>query len=135
MPVPRRQHAFHALGRHLQPAELHWCGQPPACRRPGRRPPHRPAASLAVKHCVKVRTQRSYRESSGTVIVSGADLVSEIAPHVPLRTLFYLQGSLAPDLPAERCVAVTQAVMLKITGLESIALGALAAEASTLQQT
>ena len=100
---------------------------PPPTRLPA--PPlTRPPALPAVKHCVKVRTQRSYRDASGTVIVNGADLVTEVAPHVALRTLFYLQGAPPPELAADRCVAVTETVMRKITGLESTGPGTLAAE-------
>jgi TrmH family RNA methyltransferase len=62
------------------------------------------------------------------VIVNGADLVTEVAPHVALRTLFYLQGAPPPELAADRCVAVTETVMRKITGLESTGPGTLAAE-------
>lgn len=90
--------------------------------------PPAPLTLHAVKHCVKVRTQRPYREASGTVIVAGADLLTELAPHVQVLTLFHLHSSPPPDLDADRIVAVTDAVMRKITGLESVGAGAVASE-------
>jgi RNA methyltransferase, TrmH family len=84
----------------------------------------------AVKHCVKLRTQRGYRESNQSVVLSGADLVRELA-HVEFLILFHIKGT--PPPPAAmasgaRLVAVTEGVMQKITGLESVSPTTLAAE-------
>ncbi|GAB4814944.1 hypothetical protein N2152v2_001990 [Parachlorella kessleri] len=81
-----------------------------------------------VKHCVRVRQNSKYREEEGTVIISGADLVSEVAQCASVEVLFVVQGSLVPDLPAQRVVHVTPAVMQKLTGLESVSPSTLAAE-------
>ena len=51
---------------------------------------------LQVKHCVKVRQNSKYREEEGTVIISGADLVSEVALCASVKVLFVTQGSLVP---------------------------------------
>ena len=53
----------------------------------------------------------------------------EVAPLAPLRALFFLRGDAPPPLRAARAVAVTEGVMRKLAGLESVAPGALAAEA------
>ncbi len=83
----------------------------------------------AVKHCVKVRSSPAYRRDAGSVLVVGEGLVREVAPLAPLRALFFLRGDAPPPLRAARAVAVTEGVMRKLAGLESVAPGALAAEA------
>lgn len=90
----------------------------------------RPSCSVpAVKHCVKLRTQRGYREEHQAVILTGADLVEELPPTVEMLTLFFIKdedSSLAQ--PSTRRIAVSTAVMAKITGLETVAPTTLAAE-------
>ena len=84
----------------------------------------------AVKHCVKLRTQRSYRESNQSVVLSGADLVRELA-HVEFLSLFHMKGTPLPPAAVTngaRVIAVTEGVMSKITGLESVGASTLAAE-------
>ncbi len=85
---------------------------------------------LAVKHCVKLRSQRGYRESNQSVVLSGADLVRELA-HVEFLILFHIKGTSPPTsamASGARLVAVTEGVMQKITGLESVSPTTLAAE-------
>jgi TrmH family RNA methyltransferase len=85
---------------------------------------------FAVKHCVKLRTQRGYRESNQSVVLSGADLVRELA-HVEFLILFHIKGTSPPPAAmasGARLVAVTEGVMQKITGLESVSPTTLAAE-------
>ena len=36
-----------------------------------------------VKHCVKLRTQKSYRDASRTALLTGADLVAELQGTIP----------------------------------------------------
>ena len=86
--------------------------------------------TFAVKHCVKLRTQRGYRAANQSVILSGADLIRELA-HVEFLFVFHIKGSPPPPTTATsgaRVIAVTEVVMQKITGLESVGPATLAAE-------
>jgi RNA methyltransferase, TrmH family len=85
---------------------------------------------IAVKHCVKLRSHRAYRRDNHATILSGNDLLLELDACIDPRTLFFLKGQ---DVPVNlrhypRIVAVSEGVMAKITGLESIASNAFAAE-------
>ncbi|KAL4423968.1 hypothetical protein ABPG75_001269 [Micractinium tetrahymenae] len=83
----------------------------------------------AVKHCVKLRTSGSYRRQAGSVLLVGQDLVLEVAAcGAAVTALVGLDGMPLPDIPAQRYVAVSEAVMAKLAGLESVSRGALAAE-------
>ncbi|EFN55529.1 hypothetical protein CHLNCDRAFT_133965 [Chlorella variabilis] len=86
----------------------------------------------AVKHCVKLRESSKYRREVGAALVSGADLVVELAPYcAPYRALVGLEEAQLPDgIAAERYVTATAPVMQKIAGLGSVGAGALAAEAA-----
>ena len=107
--------------------------------------PPRPPSSLtttnndkikhAVKHCVKIRTQRSYREANQSVILTGTDLLEELAPagHIDIATLFHIKTHPPPSFlssTSSRIIAVSEQVMSKITGLESVHPSTLAAEIS-----
>lgn len=83
----------------------------------------------AVKHCVKLRTSGSYRRQTGSVLVVGQDLVQEVAAGgADVAALVGLDGAPLPDIPAQRCVYVSEPVMAKLAGLESVSRGAVAAE-------
>lgn len=59
-----------------------------------------------VKHCVKVRQKKGYREEEGTVILSGSDLVEEVAEHgASIKVLFVTQGA---DIPGKRFPSCSQ---------------------------
>lgn len=55
-------------------------------------PPVSPCA--AVKHCNRLRTDRSYRDAAGTALLIGADLIQEVAayerPDGPIQILSLL---------------------------------------------
>jgi hypothetical protein len=53
---------------------------------------------LAVKHCVKLRESGKYRQEVGSALISGADLVAEVAAlsGAPLRALVGLDGAQMP---------------------------------------
>lgn len=70
-----------------------------------------------VKHLVKLREERKYREEYGSVLIAGYKLVREIAAHCPPKKWFVTQQDEACS-SGEICV-VTPAVMKKITGLPS----------------
>eukprot|EP00873_Tetraselmis_striata_P023306 jgi/Tetstr1/443570/TSEL_031571.t1 len=82
-----------------------------------------------VKHCVKLRSNRSYRETMGRVMVTGVAPISEIAdsassgPPVQVRMLFMAEWAEIDGVPgvvADQTIFVTQGVMRKLTGLESV---------------
>jgi TrmH family RNA methyltransferase len=66
-----------------------------------------------VKHCVKLRTNRSYRSAEKKVLIVGENLVKEL----PLLTI-YAVNNVPTGLKAEKSYLVTDAIMKKITGLE-----------------
>ena len=60
---------------------------------------HAPPACLhAVKHCVKLRESGKYRQEVGSALISGADLVAEVAAlsGAPLRALVGLDDAQMP---------------------------------------
>ena len=66
-----------------------------------------------VKHLVKLRTNKNYRNSEKRVLIVGENLVNEIYP----INLFTVQNSFS-NINAEKHYIVTDAIMKKITGLE-----------------
>lgn len=93
-------------------------------------------ALIAVKHCVKLRSTRSYRSEHNATILSGNDLVTELARDVDILTLFVLKDSPVATRKthsnivdsAQRVFAVSEGVMAKICGLESVSQSMMAAE-------
>src|ERR1700722_14523788 len=68
-----------------------------------------------VRHSVKLRENRGYREEHGSVIVAGLKLIREIATQTPARKIFVENGfeiSFKGEIHQ-----VTHAVLKKITGL------------------
>ena len=70
-----------------------------------------------VLHWAKLLRERSYREQSGSVLVSGEKLVRELAGDAPLKCLITLDE--CPEIAAADRFLVTASIMKKITGLES----------------
>jgi RNA methyltransferase, TrmH family len=68
-----------------------------------------------VKHLVKLRENKKYRENQGTVLVTGHKLVKEISLFSPPIRLFI--ENLDDALPGPQVYKVNQAVLKKITGL------------------
>lgn len=72
-----------------------------------------------VKHCVKLREDRSYRQNHGSVIVSGTKLLGELAGRSALKVLFIQQSAEGLPAPAaQKQVVVTASILKKITGLQ-----------------
>lgn len=68
------------------------------------------------------------------MVLVGADVVRELAVVLDLLALFYVKGSDPPQLPVpSRAIAVTEDVMAKITGLETVSPETFAAEAALPQ--
>jgi TrmH family RNA methyltransferase len=68
-----------------------------------------------IKHLVKLRTDRKYRNKEKQVLIAGCKLVREISP---LKTVLVERGSAGfPD--AEEIIFVTREILKKITGLEN----------------
>ncbi len=62
-----------------------------------------------VKHLVKLRTKRSYREEQGKALICGEPLISELKRHI--SEIYTVVG--------EDHTLITPQIMKKITGLES----------------
>lgn len=65
-----------------------------------------------VKHWLELRTNRAYREEKGRVLVSGKKMVEELS----VTTLISLEPS---EIPAQEKYEVTEAILKKITGLQT----------------
>jgi hypothetical protein len=99
-----------------------WMGSPPVIQR---------QVSVwrlagAVKHCVKLRTSRAYREACGSVLVAGHTPLSELAAlggGIRARVLFVMRGGPTPActaaMEALQVVGVSADVMKKLAGVES----------------
>ena len=78
---------------------------------------------------MKLRTKKSYREETGKVMLCGSDLIQELGQFVEVATLFHVVDNEAAAEEWEPvAMGVSQAVMEKITGLETVPLTMLAAE-------
>ncbi len=66
-----------------------------------------------VKHCFELRTNKSYREEAQSLLIVGEKMVRELSIEVLI--------SLAPhpDIPCSEQVIVTEAILKKLTGLQS----------------
>ena len=70
-----------------------------------------------VLHWTQLLKTRSYREKSGSVLVSGEKLVRELAQSGPLQCLISLDDH--PEIPAAEKFIVTESILKKISGLET----------------
>ncbi len=90
----------------------------------------------AVKHCVKLRTTRAYREACGKTLVVGTAPVAELADGAAaaatedaaepesglVETLFLAHDADAPDgLVSANVLRVSPAVLAKLAGVQSAA--------------
>ncbi len=90
----------------------------------------------AVKHCVKLRTTRAYREACGRTLVVGTTPVAELADDATaaatedtaelrpelVETLFLAQDADAPaGLVSANVLRVSPAVLAKLAGVQSAA--------------
>lgn len=107
------------------------CSSPTPHSLPPLPPPSHPALPPppAVKHCVRLRESSKYRQEAGSALVSGRDLVCELAPLAAVHALLALsEAQLPASIAAQRYVTVTPGVMQKVTGLGSCSEAHLAAE-------
>ena len=68
-----------------------------------------------VKHLVKLREEKKYREQQGSVLITGHKLVNEVAAQLKPKKWFLTQE--CPSHATGEVHLVTPAVMKKITGL------------------
>ena len=83
----------------------------------------RPLTSLQnplVKHLVKVRKDRKYREACRSVLIEGRKAVDELLPLVRLKNLLADDLTLLPKASSmENCFLVSSAILEKIAGARS----------------
>ena len=73
-----------------------------------------------VKHLVKLRKNKHYRLQKQAIFIEGKKIVTEIAKQLHLKRLVILKGtSCPPDIQAQECNVVSQAVFQKLTGTPS----------------
>lgn len=73
-----------------------------------------------IKHLMHLRQNHDYRETHGTVVISGFKLVKEVSLHVPVKTLFVCDETLIPkEIKAESIFIVSENVMQKASGLKN----------------
>ncbi len=70
-----------------------------------------------VKHLVRLRKEKAYREECRRVLVTGISLVSDLAKSLPLRRIFI--SSEGFGIPAEETIIVTDAIIKKVSGLQN----------------
>lgn len=70
-----------------------------------------------VKHLVKLRQDKEYRQEENAALISGTKLVNEIAKHSTIKILIATQGY--PGIEAEETVIAPLEVLKKITGLQN----------------
>lgn len=70
-----------------------------------------------VKHLVKLRQDKEFREQEKAVLVSGIKLVKELAKRSPVKIL--IADREYPDVAAEEVVLATPEMLKKITGLQN----------------
>ena len=71
-----------------------------------------------VKHFVKLRKSRAFRQTEKSALIVGTKLVKEIAAHFPLKTLLVERGADLLRVNAAQVFLVTPGIMKKITGVE-----------------
>lgn len=80
-------------------------------------------ANAYVKHCVRLRTSRGYREEAGRLLISGVAPLTELAAacgDMKIHALFVTGGEAPADLPpANRYISVSAPVMRKLAGFDS----------------
>ena len=77
-------------------------------------------ANVLVKHLVKLRENKTYRQQCRRLVISGLKLVKELALCRPFSTLFVQEGTpLLPGVKADKICYVTAAILKKVTGLEN----------------
>lgn len=73
-----------------------------------------------VKHLVRVRENREYREQAGSLLFTGRNAIKELASSGKFARVFLQQGYEVPFLcDAEEIYTVSESVMSKITGLKT----------------
>lgn len=71
----------------------------------------------SVKHLVKLRHNRDYREEHGSAVIEGVKMVSEVCQSIAPKSIFVLDKSLIPPgLKPGPVVIVSEEVLAKITG-------------------
>lgn len=73
-----------------------------------------------VKHFVRLRQNRDYREEHQSVLIMGNKMISEICPHHHTKMLMvYDTTFIPPSVKADQVFLVNEAIMQKVTGLLS----------------
>ena len=73
-----------------------------------------------VKHLVKIRKERKYRESCSSVIIEGKKLIGELVPGIAVKHLLATKPSLIPEGVSESvCYLVSHQILEKISGARS----------------
>ncbi len=86
-----------------------------------------------VKHLVRLRQNRDYREERQSVFIEGGKLIGEVCSHKPAKVIIaYDSTYIPPGVMADEIIMVSEAVMHKISGLQTPE--GVAAEAAIPQQ-
>lgn len=73
-----------------------------------------------VKHLVRLRQNRDYREEHHSIFIEGIKLVNEVGKSQPVKALVATDPTLLPkDVSADHIYIVSDAVMKKISGMQS----------------
>lgn len=73
-----------------------------------------------VKHLVKLRKERGYRQENKSVLIAGIKMIEEIGADQKLKTLLIEKGNRVPSLlTADDLFEVTPEILKKITGMDN----------------
>lgn len=71
-----------------------------------------------VKHFVKLRHNRSYREDKNSVLIEGEKIIKEVCSHHPAKILLVTDEGLVPQsILFEELIIINEAIAKKISGL------------------
>ncbi len=72
-----------------------------------------------VKHLVKLRENRAWREETKRVLIFGKKMVREVAQIAPIHTLLVSSDDLVEDWKSDTLYRTSSSVMKKITGMSA----------------
>lgn len=73
-----------------------------------------------VKHLVRLRQNRDYREEHQSVVIEGSKLIGEVCQHLHAKLVAAYDETLIPhDITADEVILVNEAVMHKLSGVQT----------------
>lgn len=78
------------------------------------------AQNSIIKHLVKLRKERDYRQEQGSVLIEGKNLIAEVCRSLPAKRIVTIHSKLIPQgIQTEETLLVPQAVFDKASGVKN----------------